>query len=117
MHASQVKLKYGSIVSDDRSTHINSAKRFGVHPNYRRSDLSNDIALVQLKYPVRFNQVTRPICLPTKQLDDVVLRSFKYCVISGFGDINKGSCTCLNRRSFIRNYILLFNLYNVICIW
>lgn len=89
-HVSQVKFKYGSIISDDRSTEINSAKRYGVHPNYRRRDLSNDVALIQLKYPIRFNKVTRPICLPTKKLDEVVLRSFKYCVVSGFGDINKG---------------------------
>jgi hypothetical protein len=35
-----------------------------LHDHYDRSDMRNDLALMQLKYPLRLNRWVRPVCLP-----------------------------------------------------
>lgn len=36
------------------------------HANYDKTTLKNDIALMKLSSPVRFNRYVRPICLPSE---------------------------------------------------
>lgn len=36
------------------------------HPNYDKNSLRNDIALMKLSAPVRYNRYVRPICLPSE---------------------------------------------------
>lgn len=38
------------------------------HPRYNVTTTQNDIALVKLPYPVRFDKFVKPICLPTHRL-------------------------------------------------
>ncbi|PNF13768.1 hypothetical protein B7P43_G13137 [Cryptotermes secundus] len=35
-----------------------------LHDQYDRSDMRNDLALMKLKHPLRFNRWVRPVCLP-----------------------------------------------------
>lgn len=65
-----------------------------VHEDFRKGHpYNNDIALLLLKNPVRFNDFIQPACLPTKNT--------KYepginCTISGWGAINSGSSLTSN---------------------
>lgn len=36
------------------------------HENYDKKSLTNDIGLIKLSAPVRFNRYVRPICLPSE---------------------------------------------------
>ena len=48
------------------------------HYGYKPSDISNDIALLQLKQEVKFNSYVKPVCLPEK---DIPVGS--YCYTTG----------------------------------
>ena len=37
------------------------------HPNYNKDTVDNDIALLKLKSPVKFNEYVQPICLPSSR--------------------------------------------------
>jgi len=52
------------------------------HPYYNPSQLTSDIALLQLTSPVTHTDTILPICVP---LPDVDLNQFKVCVDTGFG--------------------------------
>ena len=49
-------------------------ERINIHPFYIDEDVFNDIAIVRLKYPVKFSDTVSTICLPTdKQFDAEIL--------------------------------------------
>uniref|UniRef100_A0A7M5X342 Peptidase S1 domain-containing protein n=2 Tax=Clytia hemisphaerica TaxID=252671 RepID=A0A7M5X342_9CNID len=59
------------------------AKRYILHPNYRRSDFYADIALIELRRPFVFNdRVNRP-CLPSGFNDYPPVGT--WCYIAGWG--------------------------------
>ncbi|KAK3727048.1 hypothetical protein QZH41_012550 [Actinostola sp. cb2023] len=61
-----------------------SASQIFVHPNWNRSNIDSDIALVHLSRPVFINYRVRPVCLP--QQDEYVPSGSK-CYITGWGKI------------------------------
>ncbi|KAH8335287.1 hypothetical protein KR074_005359, partial [Drosophila pseudoananassae] len=62
-----------------------------IHKNFRDgSRMNNDIALVVLKTPLRFNDYVQPICLPDK--NEKLVES-RMCTISGWGSIKSGIST------------------------
>ncbi|KAL1442326.1 hypothetical protein MTO96_030853 [Rhipicephalus appendiculatus] len=67
----------------------NALKAFAVeaaeiipHPRYNVSTLENDIALIRLHSPLRFNEMMKPICLPTHPLR----LSNREAFLAGWGD-------------------------------
>lgn len=50
-----------------------------VHPSYDKTLTNNDIALLKLNQIVEFNENVHPICLPTKQYDELK------AIVTGFG--------------------------------
>ncbi|XP_017071834.1 uncharacterized protein LOC108108319 isoform X3 [Drosophila eugracilis] len=61
------------------------------HEKFRKgAHMNNDIAVVVLKTPLRFNDYVQPICLPDKKSDLVEGRK---CTISGWGSIKSGVST------------------------
>ncbi|KAF8767227.1 CUB and sushi domain-containing protein 3 [Argiope bruennichi] len=59
-----------------------------IHPKYRSGPAFDyDIALLQLKTPIKFNSVVRPICLPPLELPDdtTFYRPREYLVAIGWG--------------------------------
>lgn len=59
-----------------------------IHDQFRKpTHMSNDIALVVLKTPLRFNDYVQPICLPER---GAPLKENRTCTISGFGSIKSG---------------------------
>uniref|UniRef100_A0AAG5D0X4 Scavenger receptor class A n=1 Tax=Anopheles atroparvus TaxID=41427 RepID=A0AAG5D0X4_ANOAO len=60
-----------------------------IHEQFRQGHhMSNDIAVVVLKTPVRFNNYVQPICLPAQ---DAPYEAGKNCTISGWGATVAGS--------------------------
>uniref|UniRef100_A0A182WB30 Scavenger receptor class A n=1 Tax=Anopheles minimus TaxID=112268 RepID=A0A182WB30_9DIPT len=60
-----------------------------IHEQFRENHhMSNDIAVIVLKTPVRFNDYVQPICLPAQ---DAVYEPGKNCTISGWGATEAGS--------------------------
>lgn len=60
-----------------------------IHEKFRdQKHMNNDIALILLKTPIRFNDYIQPICLPDK---DATLETNRMCTISGWGSIKSGT--------------------------
>ena len=51
-----------------------------MHEQYDKIRVNNDIALLKLKTPIRFNRNVKPICLPDKDLFGDPI-----CVATGWG--------------------------------
>uniref|UniRef100_A0A1A9W7L9 limulus clotting factor C n=1 Tax=Glossina brevipalpis TaxID=37001 RepID=A0A1A9W7L9_9MUSC len=65
-----------------------------IHEKFRdQKHMNNDIALVLLKNPVRFNDYVQPVCLPEKTAH---LDAERMCTISGWGSIKSGVSTPSN---------------------
>ncbi|XP_065361312.1 uncharacterized protein LOC135954976 isoform X3 [Calliphora vicina] len=65
-----------------------------IHEKFRdQKHMNNDIALILLKNPVRFNDYVQPICLPEK---GATLETNRLCTISGWGSIKSGTSTPSN---------------------
>ena len=62
------------------------AKRKIVHPKYNFFTYENDLALVQLDEPIKFQTHISPICLPP---DDVNLLG-KNATVTGWGRLSEG---------------------------
>jgi hypothetical protein len=54
------------------------------HPQYKSSEKYNDIALIKLKSPIRFDEYVRPACLAT------VSKSRSKMIAIGFGKTQYG---------------------------
>ncbi|KAM7357570.1 uncharacterized protein ACRADG_002858 isoform 3-T3 [Cochliomyia hominivorax] len=65
-----------------------------IHEKFRdQKHMNNDIALILLKTPVRFNDYIQPVCLPEK---GATLETNRMCTISGWGSIKSGISTPSN---------------------
>ncbi|EDV95796.1 GH15575 [Drosophila grimshawi] len=66
-------------------------ERWYTHEQFRQpTHMNNDIAVVVLKTPLKFNDYVQPICLP--DLDAPLLEN-RTCTISGWGSIKSGMST------------------------
>jgi len=79
-------------------------KKFYSHEDYDDVEIYNDIAVVELQYPIIFPKgdlqsrsyqtLVRPVCLPSVEYEDSVVRDkhdgrteyFSECVVTGYGD-------------------------------
>ncbi|CAH2315124.1 coagulation factor IX [Pelobates cultripes] len=59
------------------------------HPTYNatKSKFINDIALLELEQPLKFNDYVRPICIGSKDFTDDLLKSQYVSVVTGWGDV------------------------------
>ncbi|XP_036336610.1 uncharacterized protein LOC118746806 isoform X1 [Rhagoletis pomonella] len=65
-----------------------------VHEKFRdATHMNNDIAMIVLKTPVKFNDYIQPVCLPSK---DATVTENRKCTISGWGSIKSGVSTPSN---------------------
>lgn len=60
-----------------------------IHEDFRKGHhMNNDIAMILLKSPVRFNDFIQPVCLPAR---DSLYTPGMNCSISGWGAVRSGS--------------------------
>lgn len=69
-----------------------------IHEDFRKGQhMNNDIAIILLKSPIRFNDYIQPVCLPTKT---TYYKPGMNCTISGWGAVQSGSTmTSLDLRA------------------
>lgn len=69
-----------------------------IHEDFRKGQhMNNDIAIVLLKSPIRFNSYVQPVCLPDKRAHYTPGMN---CTISGWGAVQSGSTlTSLDLRA------------------
>lgn len=65
---------------------IASAKDVIPHPRFSMTTVANDIALVKLTKPLRFDKFVKPICLPMRRLELVNKKAYA----SGWGKLSEG---------------------------
>ena len=57
-------------LTDETRTRVRTpVDRIFVHPGYQPIIIDNDIALIKLAEPVKFDYYVRPVCLPTNGTD------------------------------------------------
>nr|XP_033814748.1 acrosin-like [Geotrypetes seraphini] len=61
---------------------IRHIKNFIIHESYNPQAEANDIALIQLNTPVKYNNFTQPACLPNSEM---LINEFFPCYIGGWG--------------------------------
>ncbi|XP_064471756.1 trypsin-7-like [Ornithodoros turicata] len=66
---------------------IFNVSRLRQHKGYKRDTLENDIAILRLKWPAKFNENIRPICLPTSR-DETFFGKKAY--VAGWGHLFHG---------------------------
>jgi len=76
--------------SEDLKSVGNDAQRIPIrrvipHPRYKRSVNYNDVAILKLSTPVRVGSNVRPICIQTKSLDSMDVRSNVTFIVIGWG--------------------------------
>ncbi|KAI0240908.1 Transmembrane protease serine 3, partial [Lamellibrachia satsuma] len=69
-----------SRVKSESSKRTHRIEEIIMHPKYDKPTTNNDIALLKLKIPIRFNKNVTPICLPEKDVTGDTL-----CVSTGWG--------------------------------
>lgn len=59
-----------------------------IHEDFRKGQhMNNDLAIIVLKSPVRFNDYIQPVCMPSKE---VAYTEGMNCTISGWGSVQSG---------------------------
>lgn len=65
-------------------------KKIHLHPNYDPDDASYDIALLQLKTPIKYTNHIQPVCLPAS--DENVINNDQYsATVTGWGTLQEGA--------------------------
>lgn len=78
--------------------HITKVTHIIRHPDYERSTMKNDIALMRVKHHFNFNRWIRPICMPTKErtgIEDWMFgpQAGTVCSTLGWGAIQERGAT------------------------
>lgn len=62
------------------------------HPDYgKRGVVSDDIALIRLARPIKFNEWIQPVCLPDRDMDVPAALGEKWAIITGWGFTENGT--------------------------
>lgn len=59
-----------------------------IHPEYSHDDLKNDLALLKLHEPLKFNRWVRPVCLPVDRPPWGPIAG-TMCTAAGWGSIRE----------------------------
>ena len=85
---SDLTVKVGSIKFEGHDVESIGVTHIINHPD--NVGFKNDIGLLRLSKPIKFSKTVGPICLPKTTLKEENLKSFRYCVMTGFGTMNRG---------------------------
>eukprot|EP00112_Aurelia_sp_Birch-Aquarium-sp1_P011049 Seg2332.1 transcript_id=Seg2332.1/GoldUCD/mRNA.D3Y31 product="Chymotrypsin-like elastase family member 2A" protein_id=Seg2332.1/GoldUCD/D3Y31 len=112
----QIKVGEHDHRSNDGNEQVLDVERIVSHPQYSRSRLTNDIALIKLKNPVRFNSRVQTICLPSSGSRPQV--GSRQCYLSGWGSIqHPGSSHHTLQQAMLPvvSYSNCFNRRDMVC--
>ncbi|XP_032711806.1 serine protease 55-like isoform X1 [Lontra canadensis] len=80
----ELSVVLGSNDLSSSSLEIKGVTSIVLHKEFRRLNMDNDIALLLLDSPIRFNGLTEPICVPRKPSPSV----WHKCWVAGWGQTN-----------------------------
>ncbi|XP_034948529.1 serine protease persephone-like isoform X2 [Chelonus insularis] len=82
-----VVARMGSIELDSESDTVQLVRISKVipHPDYRRNEYYNDIALLKLSSPVKWTKTVKPICLQTKSINEEKPPKNAHFIVAGWG--------------------------------
>ena len=66
-----------------------STTRLVPHPEYDNSTKNHDIGLIKLATYLTITDFVKPVCLPFRSWSSDSLKFYPYCVLSGFGAIDR----------------------------
>lgn len=87
---SEIFIKVGTNYKNDPRVDLLPVSQIIMHPKYEATNFVKNMALIKIEPPIKFTNLVRPICLPNEKLDYKTLRSYRHCVASGFGNIDRG---------------------------
>nr|XP_018917301.1 PREDICTED: venom protease-like [Bemisia tabaci] len=61
-----------------------------IHEDYDKATNENDLIILSLERPVKFNKMVRPVCLPSPQSEDVTTLVNRTAVVAGWGATSFG---------------------------
>jgi len=70
------------------SEQVGEIAEFIVHPGYSDDDTINDIALLRLKNPLKFNEMVQPACLPKASMREQLYANGAKTILSGWGELD-----------------------------
>ena len=67
--------------NDSNPVQVHRAEKIIMHPEYDMKTVRNDIALIKMARPIKFNDYAVPVCLPAakEDLQNII------CTVSGWG--------------------------------
>ncbi|XP_019375093.1 PREDICTED: ovochymase-2 isoform X1 [Gavialis gangeticus] len=69
-------------ITEQEHSQKRSVKQYIMHPNFNKTTMDSDIALLQLTEPLKFNHYVRPVCLPEEEEE---VQPSQVCTITGWG--------------------------------
>uniref|UniRef100_A0A081DUB0 coagulation factor Xa n=1 Tax=Echis coloratus TaxID=64175 RepID=A0A081DUB0_ECHCO len=85
-----IKVVVGEVdISSKKTGHLLAVDKIYVHQKFVLATYDYDIALIQLKTPIRFSENVIPACLPTADFANQVLMKQDLGIVSGFGRIQE----------------------------
>ncbi|XP_072277651.1 prothrombin [Pyxicephalus adspersus] len=82
--------KHNRVKYEKPDERILQLQRIIVHPKYNwKENLDRDIALMQLKRPLIFTNYIHPVCLPTKEIVQALLREGYKGRVTGWGNLQE----------------------------
>ncbi|XP_015747045.1 coagulation factor X-like [Python bivittatus] len=90
----QIRVLVGEVdTSTKNSGRLLPVDKIYVHQKFVQETYDYDIALIQLKNPLRFSENVIPACLPTADFANQVLMKQNLGIVSGFGRTQEGGRT------------------------
>ncbi|XP_052401692.1 coagulation factor X [Carassius gibelio] len=81
--------EFNTLVDEGREV-MHDVDEILIHMNYMAKTYHNDIALIKLSKPIRFNRFIIPACLPERDFAEHVLMLQEDGMVSGFGRVREG---------------------------
>lgn len=73
---------------EEGTEQVREIQEFIVHPGYSDDNTVNDIALLHLKTPLKFDAMVQPACLPKTSMKEQIYSDGAKTILSGWGELD-----------------------------
>jgi len=80
-----------NLMVEEGTEQTSVVKEFIVHPRYQEKGTVNDIALLRLETPLKFNTKVQPACLPQASMRERLYADGVKTILSGWGELDPKS--------------------------